>query len=297
MSKPADIAKNTIIQKRQSQIAKSEKIQVDSDKMLKEHQKLVRILRSPSHKDDLEEAKEQEKSLKEYEKINKSEEIQKSLKHLLMAGAMSAASMAPSSAKAQEAPQPASQPQIQGPANPAVTPPPAAIEVAKQAELKAPDRKHLLESIKFVESSGGKNLNHPVIQHGMNKGDKAIGVYAFVPKTVKDLVTRHKSLKTKYADALNQSDQGSMEAYFKAKPQFEHDLANKFIDEIASRTKAKTPGDYHVAWEHGIGGLNKMHANNKDMSTVERWNKGEAAYEHAKKAHDNRVSLNLSKPK
>ncbi len=277
MSKPADIAKN-IIQKRQSQMAKSEKIQVDSKKMLEEHRKLVRILRSPSHKDDLEEAEEQEKSLKDYEKINKS------LKPLLMAGAMGAASMA--------APSQVSQNQSSQ-----LKAPPGAVEVAKQAEIKPPDRKHLLESIKFVESSGGKNFNHPVVQHGMNKGDKALGSFAFMPKTVHELVGKSKKLSQKYPDALQQTDQASMESYFKAKPEFENDLANHYLDRIAKETKAKTPGDYHTAWEHGIGGLNNMHAKGKDMSTVERWNKGEAAYNHAKKAHDNRVSLNLSKPK
>ncbi len=131
----------------------------------------------------------------------------------------------------------------------------------------------------------------------MHTGDKAIGRYAFMPKTVHEFVGKSKALKQKYPDALAQTDQASMENYFTANPKFEHDLANHFVDQIDKYAKPKSPGDYHTAWEHGIGGLNKMHANGKDMSTVERWQKGEAAYDHAKKAHDNRVSMHLSKKK
>jgi hypothetical protein len=49
------------------------KISIEREEFVKEHKKLVDVLRSPSHKDDMEEAKEQSKELKEV--LDKSEEL------------------------------------------------------------------------------------------------------------------------------------------------------------------------------------------------------------------------------
>jgi hypothetical protein len=46
----------------------SDTIKMSKKKLLKEHKNLVKVLKSPSHKDDLEEAKKQELEMKEYKR-------------------------------------------------------------------------------------------------------------------------------------------------------------------------------------------------------------------------------------
>lgn len=157
------------------------------------------------------------------------------------------------------------------------------------AQIQKPDRKHLLEAIKFVESSGGKLQDHAWIDKGPHAGYRAIGSYAFMPKTVHELVGKSKKLKSKYGEALNRDSQGAMEDYFTENPQFEHDLANHYVDQIFSQTGAQTAGDVGYAWLNGITGLNNALKSGKDLSGDERHVKTTAAYDHAKKLHDNRV--------
>lgn len=45
----------------------SKKLSMDKDELVKEHKHLVKVLKSKSHKDDMKEAKKQDKELKEYE--------------------------------------------------------------------------------------------------------------------------------------------------------------------------------------------------------------------------------------
>ena len=47
---------------------KKDKIKMSKKKLLKEHVNLVKVLKSPSHKDDLEEARKQELEMKEYKR-------------------------------------------------------------------------------------------------------------------------------------------------------------------------------------------------------------------------------------
>lgn len=46
-------------------------MKVSRKEMIREHKNLVKILKSPSHKDDLVEARKQELELKEYERQDK----------------------------------------------------------------------------------------------------------------------------------------------------------------------------------------------------------------------------------
>ncbi len=241
------------------------------------HEYLIDILKSRA----------QERSLQDYQRRQEeSNDIQKKLKHLLMAGAMGASALTGGSAAQDTQMGPKEVPKmvrsaIQGAA-------------AQPTAIQKPDRKHLLESIAFVESSGGKNLNHPWIQHGPHAGTKAIGKFAFMPMTVKELVGKSNKLKAKHGAVLSANTQDDMEAYFKKNPKINEDLANHYIDQIDKYAKPSDPGEYHTAWQHGIGGLNKMKESGTNMSSVERYSKGQAAYQHAKDAHEKRQTLHLA---
>lgn len=154
-----------------------------------------------------------------------------------------------------------------------------------------------MEAIKFVESSGGKLTDHAWIDKGPHAGTRAIGSYAFMPKTVHELVGKSKKLKAKYGDVLDRDSQGSMEDYFTEKPQFEHDLANHYVDQIFSQSGASTAGDIGYAWLNGITGLNNALKSGKDLSGDERHVKTMAAYDHSKQLHDKRVTANLASKK
>ena len=45
-----------------------------------------------------------------------------------------------------------------------------------------------LWNIEQIESSGGKNFNHPMVENGSFRGMRAIGKWGFMPPTIKDIV-------------------------------------------------------------------------------------------------------------
>lgn len=49
---------------------------------------------------------------------------------------------------------------------------------------------NFLKTTSMIESSGGKNLDHPKVAHGLHAGDRAVGQWALMPKTVKEIAGR-----------------------------------------------------------------------------------------------------------
>jgi len=49
---------------------------------------------------------------------------------------------------------------------------------------------NFLKTTSMIESSGGKNLKHPKIKQGLHAGDRAVGQWALMPKTVQELAGR-----------------------------------------------------------------------------------------------------------
>lgn len=47
-----------------------------------------------------------------------------------------------------------------------------------------------LDVISQIESSGGKNLNHPMMQSGIHEGHRAMGKFGLMPNTVTEVATR-----------------------------------------------------------------------------------------------------------
>lgn len=84
-----------------SQVAtNANKVVMDKQDFIKEHEKLVDVLRSPSHKDDLEEAKEQSKELKEeIKKSDNLEDVKKALIKNIKAYSLRKAGLAPTMPK------------------------------------------------------------------------------------------------------------------------------------------------------------------------------------------------------
>jgi hypothetical protein len=73
-------------------------------------------------------------------------------------------------------------------------------DLIRKDDFYAPEGKHdqdrFLDAISQVESSGGVNLNHPIIKEGMHEGTAAVGKHAIMPKTAKNIGKMLKSSKS-----------------------------------------------------------------------------------------------------
>jgi hypothetical protein len=79
------------------------------------------------------------------------------------------------------------------------------IGVALASEEQHQQQQEELGVIAQLESSSGKNLNHPVVESGMHKGHRASGRYGLMPLTVRDLVSKNRPLREKYGYLLSLS--------------------------------------------------------------------------------------------
>lgn len=57
-----------------------------------------------------------------------------------------------------------------------------------------------LSAIAQNESSGGKDMNYPTVQKGLNKGQKAGGPFGMMPLTAQELLKRDPKLAEEYPD-------------------------------------------------------------------------------------------------
>lgn len=117
---------------------------------------------------------------------------------------------------------------------------------------------NMLANIKHVESSNGKNVNHPLVTGGLNAGTKAIGNYAIMPLQIKEIANKDSNLKV-HAKALNQfdhvKDQDKIAQYIQ-----DHKLEDKLASSHLKRIQAKFPNDLNrqvYAWNQGITGAMK----------------------------------------
>lgn len=59
-----------------------------------------------------------------------------------------------------------------------------------------------LQRIAFMESSGGKNREHNMVQSGIHKGTKSVSSYGLMPLYVKEAAEKYKPLKNSFAGKL-----------------------------------------------------------------------------------------------
>ena len=52
------------------------------------------------------------------------------------------------------------------------------------------NRNKFLKTLQMIESSGGKNFNHPEIEAGIHEGHRAAGRYGLMPNTTNEVVDR-----------------------------------------------------------------------------------------------------------
>lgn len=111
---------------------------------------------------------------------------------------------------------------------------------------------HFLHNVMQVETSGGKNLNHPKINYGIHKGHQAVGRFALMPLTIKEISKRHvitggnddelHDLATSHPDTISKK--------IKKNPELELKVARALARHVIDRHGDNTP-NAAFAWKYG----------------------------------------------
>lgn len=119
------------------------------------------------------------------------------------------------------------------------------------AQARADDKTYLVElkAIGMIETSGGTNLNHPVITKGMHKGTQAAGHFGLMPLTVRDLVSKNKRLNQRYGYLLDLTNDEITEA-INGDSRMDRDIALTFWKQLR---KKFNPAQAAFAWLYGPG--------------------------------------------
>jgi len=117
-----------------------------------------------------------------------------------------------------------------------------------------------LWAIAQYESSGGKNLNHKMVNKGMHEGQRAGGPWGMMPKTAQYVFSINPKLAKKYpqlAQHLSDVDTNhkAVTEAINKDPKLAYELANTLYGHISQ--KRKTPEDIYHAWHYGINSKNK----------------------------------------
>ncbi len=119
-------------------------------------------------------------------------------------------------------------------------------EKLDQANPQKIQRDNFLDAISQVESSGGQNTNHPMIQSGIQAGSQAIGNYGLLPNTIQELSNRAKlggTLTPEMAAAARNP------AMVGDDPVLEKQYANQLADRVLN--KMQDPNMAAYAWNSG----------------------------------------------
>lgn len=105
---------------------------------------------------------------------------------------------------------------------------------------------HFLNLISQIESSGGKDTDHPEVNTGIQAGSQAMGQYGLMPNTVKEMAKRSDDPAIK---PLMMMDQNELSEQMKNKD-LEYQVARQLADKVLSQQN----GDEDMAayaWNHG----------------------------------------------
>jgi hypothetical protein len=115
-----------------------------------------------------------------------------------------------------------------------------------------PNLNEFLKKIEQIESSGGKNTEHPVVEEGIQAGDQAIGRYGLMPNTIRELVNRRRiegSTDGQLED-LSRMPSSEMKHYLEQSPQLEDELAKQMAN-IVTRKQMGDEDRSAYAWTMG----------------------------------------------
>ena len=133
---------------------------------------------------------------------------------------------------------------------------------------------NFLKTTSMIESSGGKNLKHPRIKNGVHRGDRAIGQWALMPNTVKELAGR---MKDPEILLYNKMPNKHVEQKLGKNPEHQ----KKIVNFLANHLYDKFQGDENkmaYAWNQG------HNIDEKNLKSPERKNYDQ--HDYVKKYND-----------
>ena len=121
-----------------------------------------------------------------------------------------------------------------------------------------------LGGIAMVESSGGKNLEHPTLQSGMHKGQKAGGMFGMMPLTAKETLKLNPELARHYPELTQDLAPEAFTDRFNTDPEADTDFAKALYE----RNKAKVGSDEGATYAqyNGLGGALKARSRGDDFN-------------------------------
>jgi len=136
--------------------------------------------------------------------------------------------------------------------------------------------KDFINKIMQIESSGGRDIQHPEMQHGIHEGHKAIGRYGLMPNTVKELINRRRTQGTMTPE-LQDLDAMSPEQ-IKATIESRPDLEDQFAEQLGTKVIRQQGGDEDKAafsWNqgHNIQPANITEEKIKESPYVQKYQK------------------------
>lgn len=118
------------------------------------------------------------------------------------------------------------------------------------------DKQATLKAIAQQESSGGKNVHHRVLDHGINKGSHAYGKYGLTDSTIKETIKKNPELNKLHSKLHTMSPEG-VHSYLQKHPDLEDQIASSYHDRLTHALGTAHPAAVYVGWLNGISGGKK----------------------------------------
>lgn len=107
-------------------------------------------------------------------------------------------------------------------------------------------RDNFLDAISQIESSGGQNTDHPIVQGGIQAGQQAIGNYGLMPNTIDELNNRAR-LSNQMTPEMAAASRNP--ASVQEDPELQKQYANQLADRVLK--KYQDPEMAAYAWNKG----------------------------------------------
>lgn len=106
-----------------------------------------------------------------------------------------------------------------------------------------------LKIIEQIESSGGKNTNHPIMKAGIHEGDAAIGRFGLMPNTLEEIYKRSKLEGTHTPEMSELMRQENLKEQLESNPELEKEFARRLAERVLSRFPSSEQAAY--SWNQG----------------------------------------------
>lgn len=123
-------------------------------------------------------------------------------------------------------------------------------QAAEKEAARQQEKEQFLSDMSTIESSSGQNLEHKKLQGGMHAGQRAVGRFGFMPKTIKEMTKRMGDEAPSGLNALSEiKDEQEMANLVAEDPELEQAVADEMYEHVEKRFE--TPEQRNLSWELG----------------------------------------------